>query len=120
MFEHNVRILQKLVIRKTHDPYTGLLECHRPPGVVLNTICVVVLTAIQFDGDLPFLAEEIQNVTSERYLSAELETAEPAIAEVLPEFNFSVGRLATHRSGECEEFRVCGNLGRSVGHVDAF
>jgi len=58
-----------------------------------------VLSAVDFDHDLPLEADKIQDVRSERNLPPKLDPIETAVPQHQPKLSFSVSRNAPHRAG---------------------
>jgi len=59
-----------------------------------------VLTAIDFDDQMPLEADKIENEILKGHLAAEFEIRKAVIAEQLPNAQLSIGRLSTHLLGE--------------------
>ena len=74
---------------------SALGEKRRAPLVGCSPIGKCVLSAVDLDGDAPFLAEEVEDVGSDDHLTAKLEAAQTAIAQELPEEGLGVRRAAS-------------------------
>ena len=57
-----------------------------------------MLSAISFNDEAALHACEVRNASADRLLLLELETAEPTIAQVIPQAAFGVGGIASKRA----------------------
>jgi transposase len=97
------RVTQKIRVPDSDDMKPALPEFDVPPRV---TGIAGVLTAVQFDDEPAFVADEVCDKVSHGRLSSKLETAKPAVAKGVPELSLGVGRPMAHRTGERLESRV--------------
>ena len=69
------------MIPEAQDRYPEAHEIARSPLVVSGLLRIIVLPAIQFNGESRGDAVEIQNVAGDGHLSAEFETAQAPVAK---------------------------------------
>ena len=87
--EHNIRLLQRIIIPEPDYPKALRLETSCSPGIAINLFGV--LPAIQFHYQLLFEADEINDVRRNRMLAPELESTEIAVFQMQPKPQFRVG-----------------------------
>ncbi len=77
-----------------------------PLGVALHSIGMTVLRAVQFHGQFCIGAVDIQNMISDRVLSAEFETGKTPSAQRPPERLFVIRLVAAELAGDVFEAHV--------------
>ena len=87
---HALDIRENVVVPKPNNPPAALLE---PRGAPLVVFVIRVLTAIGFDDEAAFKANEIDDEGAEAMLAAEFEAGEASVAEHAPEAALGVGRV---------------------------
>jgi hypothetical protein len=105
-------ILQHLVVPEAkHLP--ALVRQISVTEIVANASGV--LRTVGFDNQLSANAKKVDNVQSDRNLSAKLESVQATIAKKTPQAQFAVGRRSTHRSsaGALVRRDACVSLHRS-------
>jgi hypothetical protein len=90
-FEHIVGSRQHIVVPEAQHTQSASFQCSSPRFVARGV--VKVLASVQLDDQPQFRAIEVDEVTRDRVLSAELETAEPATSQVLPKSMFRICSL---------------------------
>jgi len=75
-----------------------------------------VLTTVYFDDNALLETDEVENEFLKGNLSPEFVPLETPVAEQSPHRGFSVGRLATHVSGELAEALGDGPIARRLWH----
>jgi hypothetical protein len=93
--QHSLQILAYLVVPEAH---------HSKPSAEkrLSPSCVapfIMLSPIDFDYQSLLDATEVNDVTANRPLPLELESAEPSIAELKPHRSFSLSHTSSQWSG---------------------
>jgi hypothetical protein len=97
---HHLALAQHLMVPEAHH----VEAVRRQPRIALRVLrAAMVLAAIGLD-DQPFLeTDEIDDVTPQRGLPAELEAGEPLGAKHAPQHALRIGRRAAHGFGELAE-----------------
>jgi hypothetical protein len=94
------------VIGETENADAELSQSRASASIVVDRIRLGVLTAVEFDGCGGCVAEEVEDVSFDGDLAAELESTELAVAEKGPEFLLRFGGLAAHVAREAAETGV--------------
>jgi len=72
------------MVPKSEHLYTGSFEFQGSLGIICNLLIVDMTTAIQFNGEVCFMAVKVYNESANGMLTAKLESAESTIAEKKP------------------------------------
>jgi (p)ppGpp synthase/HD superfamily hydrolase len=92
-FKNSFGLAQDVVIPKAKHLNTSSFEISGSPFVVKTLLVLVMLTAINFDRQLCFMAIEIHDVWTDWVLTSELETTHPSIPQVGPKSLFGIGKM---------------------------
>ncbi len=103
---HRICVLECIDVGESQHPNSQFRECLGSPLVVGPALMGRVLAAIKFNSDGVLLAIEIEYVSGDRMLAAELQAREALIAENGPKLLFRVGWFPAHAAGEREESTV--------------
>jgi hypothetical protein len=96
-FENAVDVAKHVIVPEAQHAITALLNESRSRSVG----CIVgVLTTIDFDYDAFFVAGEVDNVSADPDLAAEVRTLHAQAVQVRPELLLGVGRHASHAARE--------------------
>ena len=87
--EDAVHVFKDVIVPKSDDPVAAFLEPSSAGRVFGSAFRRTVLAAIQFDDELLREADEVNDIRSERVLTAELVPKRRA-ADLMPEAQFSV------------------------------
>jgi hypothetical protein len=90
-FKNSPSLLKHLVIPEPNHPESAARKVPRPFQIVEKI--VRMLTAVHFDDQARAKTDEVDNVISNRLLSAEAIVAEMSAAEMTPKTTFGVGRV---------------------------
>ncbi len=93
-------ILIQLLITETKKTKASRGEPVGAPLIVLNGIRLQMLRAIELDDEFCREANEVDNVGTDRSLSAKLVAAEFLGAEEMPETLFRISRIVAQLAGE--------------------
>ena len=100
---HRLRVLQDLVIREADDSNALLEERCAAVFIVAAAAVVEVLAAVGFDSQAGGEAAEVDDVSRDGGLAAEVMAGELAAAEEGPEFSFCFGWGFAHLAGEGDQ-----------------
>ena len=89
--EHRFRTQQRIVITEAQHAKASTLEMARAFFIFDSTLHM--LAAVQLDDQSNVQACEIDHVPPQRHLAPESIAAEPAVAQVMPEPAFGIGRV---------------------------
>ncbi len=87
-----------LVVPKTDDGVAVLVQVLSAEGVCASLL--VVLAAVQLDGQFSLGADEVDDVVVDHVLADESVTVQGSVFEVLPEDVLWIGGIVSHVSGE--------------------
>jgi len=100
LLKHVTHPLNDLQIAKPHNLNTLLLKVKRSTLVMYFCRRLVMLTTIEFDGQLQFHAIKIQDVRRAWKLPTKLQIGDLPRTEFLPEEQFAVGLVGAQMAGE--------------------
>jgi hypothetical protein len=83
ILQNAFRILHHVIIPESHNKVT-----HRFPrgsSDVVSLSVLVVLSAVDFDDQLPVCTEEIDDVSVDGYLSLEFQSSKSAVSQTKPQ-----------------------------------
>jgi hypothetical protein len=99
VFENDVEIFQDFVIPDPHESDAVLVfQGCRALSIGYLLVRKAVLTAIELDGEREGRAVEIEDVSAERMLPAELEPAEATATQGIPKDSFGIGLPPAEKS----------------------
>jgi len=87
-FQDTAEILDHVIIPETQHAPAMLLKPSRAVGLILGDRAV--LTAVEFDDQRSFLADEIDDVPSDRYLASELKSGQLSVPDLRPQQTLDV------------------------------
>ena len=90
--QHSIDIRQNLIIPKSKDQKTGIIQNSGPTRFTLDVLGV--LTAVNLNNQLRFLTEKIRDKSSDRDLSAKLQAAKTPATNMEPKFQFGIRLVA--------------------------
>ncbi|BAM89343.1 hypothetical protein S58_33470 [Bradyrhizobium oligotrophicum S58] len=93
--KHTFDISKHIVVPEAKNAIAGSLDLPGAGSVLL--LLPIMLAAVDFDHELRFAADEIDDEGSDLRLPAEVRTGElDVVAEALPKDPFSFGRFGAH------------------------
>jgi len=100
VLEHDLGIFQDFVIPNANELDSVLfVENRSASSICVALLRLKVLAAVELDGQRDGGAVEIQNVSGDEVLAAELEPSESSAAQRIPENGLGVGLFMTQASG---------------------
>lgn len=101
MAAHVVNIAKDVLVPEAQDSPAVYLETSTPDVVIGDVRTKRVLRTVYFDNKAMGGANEIDDVTGDRHLSAEAETHQTMSTKLVPEFQFGIGHGFAHAPGVC-------------------
>jgi hypothetical protein len=92
-FKNSFGLTQDIVIPKAKHLNTLLLDVSSSPFVIEKLSVLVVLTAINLDRQLCFVAIKINDIWTDWVLTPELEATHPSVPQAWPKSIFSIGGM---------------------------
>ena len=83
-FQHRIRFLQYLIVPEANHPNALFIQEPGALRIIFPDRISVMLTSIQFDRQLQFVAVEVENISAYRMLTPEFFVGKPTIAEQTP------------------------------------
>jgi hypothetical protein len=100
--QYGFEVLQHVTVTKSQCVNTMRYQECLTLFVVLYAYARVMLSTIQFDTELAFVAVEVKDVRTHRILTPKLQTTELSIPQTVPQEFFCVGLVTTQLAHKCE------------------